>query len=148
MSGRPVSTRRFAGRPAGAIPGYVPNGDVPTDVRRAPSRAGSLWLVKAVSGVLLIVFLGTHLVAQHFLVEGGLRDYAAVVAYLRHPVALIAELGLLASVVVHAALGVRAVLVDMLPSELALRRATWVIGVVSVVSLVYGIGLTLVVLGG
>jgi succinate dehydrogenase hydrophobic anchor subunit len=87
-------------------------------------------------------------VLQHFLVEGGLRDYAAVVAYLRNPVALVAELGLLITVIVHAALGVRAVLVDMLPSERALRRASWVIGVVSAVSLVYGIGLTLVVLGG
>jgi len=107
-----------------------------------------MWLVKAVTGVLLIVFLGTHLVAQHFLVDGGLRDYAAVVAYLRNPVALIAELGLLVAVIVHAALGARAVLVDMLPSEAALRRATWIIGLVAVVCLLYGIGLTLVVLGG
>jgi succinate dehydrogenase hydrophobic anchor subunit len=60
----------------------------------------------------------------------------------------VAELGPLITVIVHAALGVRAVLVDMLPSERALRRASWVIGVVSAVSLVYGIGLTLVVLGG
>jgi succinate dehydrogenase / fumarate reductase membrane anchor subunit len=148
MSGQPLPTRRFAGRPAGALPGYVPSADIPTDDRRASSRAGSLWLVKAVTGVLLVVFLGSHLVLQHFLVEGGLRDYAAVVAYLRNPVALLAELGLLVTVIVHAALGVRAVLVDMLPSERALRRASWVIGVVSVVSLVYGIGLTLVVLGG
>ena len=148
MSGQPVPPRRFAGRPAGALPGYVPAGDVPTDVRRAASRAGSMWLVKAVSGGLLIVFLGTHLVAQHLLVEGGLRDYDAVVAYLRHPVALAAELGLLVTVVAHAALGVRAVLVDMLPGERALRRATWVIGAVSLGCLAYGIGLTLVVLRG
>lgn len=148
MNGQSLPTRRFAGRPAGALPGYVPVGDVPTDDQRAPSRAGSMWLVKAVTGVLLVVFLGTHLVAQHFLVESGLRDYVAVVAYLRHPVALVAELGLLVTVVVHAALGVRAVLVDMLPSERALRRATWIIGVVAMVSLLSGIGLTLVVLGG
>lgn len=148
MSGQPVPTRRFAGRPSGAVPGYVPSGDLGTDDRRASSRAGSMWLVKAVTGTLLLVFLGTHLVAQHVLVEGGLRDYAAVVAYLRHPVALLAELGLLVAVVVHAALGVRAVLVDMLPGEPALRRATWIIGLVAALSLLYGIGLTLVVLGG
>ena len=148
MSRQPLPTRRFAGRPDGALPGYVPGVDDATDVQRATSRAGSLWLLKAVTGVLLVVFLGTHLVAQHFLVEGGLRDYASVVAYLRHPVALLAELGLLVTVIVHAALGVRAVLVDMLPSERALRRASWAIGVVSVVCLIYGIGLTLLVLGG
>lgn len=147
MSGQSLPTRRFAGRPAGALPGYVPGADAAIDDQRAPSRAGSLWLVKAVTGVLLVVFLGTHLVAQHFLVEGGLRDYAAVVTYLRHPVALVAELGLLVAVIIHAALGVRAVLVDMLPSERALRRATWIIGAVSVACVLYGIGLTLVVLG-
>ena len=148
MSGPPLPTRRFAGRPPGALPGYVPGADVPTDEERASSRAGSMWLVKAATGVLLVVFLGTHLVAQHFLVEGGLRDYDAVVAYLRHPVALLAELGLLVAVVVHAALGVRAVLVDMLRGERALRRATWIIGLVAAASLLYGIGLTLVVLRG
>lgn len=148
MSGQPIPTRRFAGRPDGALPGYVPGADAMIDAQRAPSRAGSLWLIKAVTGVLLVVFLGTHLVAQHFLVEGGLRDYAAVVAYLRHPVALVAELGLLVTVIIHAALGVRAVLVDILPSERALRRATRIIGAVSVACLVYGIGLTLLVLRG
>jgi succinate dehydrogenase hydrophobic anchor subunit len=148
MSGPSLPAPRFAGRPPGALPGYVPGADLPTDDLRAASRAGSIWLVKAATGVLLVVFLGTHLVAQHFLVEGGLRDYDAVVAYLRHPVALVAELGLLVTVIVHAALGVRAVLVDLLPHERALRRATWIIGTVAVVSLVYGIGLTLVVLGG
>lgn len=148
MSGQPLPGRRFAGRPDGAATGYVPGQAVPTDDRRLPTRAGSLWLVKAVTGVLLIVFLGIHLVAQHFLVEGGLRDYAAVVAYLRHPVALLAELGLLGSVTVHAALGVRSVLVDVLPSERALRRATWVIGLCVVACLAYGIGLTWLVLRG
>lgn len=148
MSGQPLPGRRFAGRPDGAATGYVPGQTIPTDDRRASSRAGSLWLIKAVTGVLLIVFLGIHLVAQHFLVEGGLRDYTAVVAYLRHPVALIAELGLLGSVTVHAALGVRAVLVDLLPGERALRRATWVIGLGAVACVVYGIGLTVLVLRG
>lgn len=148
MSGELLPDRRFAGRPEGSRPGHVPGADLPTDQRRAPSRAGSLWLVKAATGALLVAFLGIHLIAQHFLVEGGLRDYAAVVAYLRHPVGLVAELGLLVAVIVHSALGVRAVLVDLLSSDRTLRRATWAIGVVAVVCLAYGIGLTMVVLGG
>jgi succinate dehydrogenase hydrophobic anchor subunit len=84
-------------------------------------------------------------VAQHFLVEGGLRTYADVVAYLRQPLALVAEIGLLASVIIHAALGVRAILVELLPSDRALRRASWVLGAVAVAAFAYGIGLTAVV---
>lgn len=149
MSGTPVPARRFSGRPDDVPPGFVPIDDQPSgiDALRAPTRAGAMWLVKALSGVLLIGFLGLHLVAQHVLVEGGLRDFAAVVAYLRHPLALTAEIGLLAAVIVHAALGVRAILVDVLPTERALRVADWVIRVAALLALAYGIGLTLVVLG-
>ena len=44
--------------------------------RRGP--AGALWLVQAISGLLLVLVLGLHMVAHHFVVEGGLRDYAQV----------------------------------------------------------------------
>jgi succinate dehydrogenase hydrophobic anchor subunit len=143
MSDTPAPTRRFPGRPGDVAPGYVPREDrLPFDETRSRSRAGSLWLAKAASGVLLIGFLGLHLVAQHFLVEGGLRTYADVVAYLRQPLALVAEIGLLASVIVHAALGVRAILVELLPSDRALRRASWVLVAVAVAAFAYGIGLT------
>jgi succinate dehydrogenase hydrophobic anchor subunit len=147
MTGSPAPARHFPGRPDDAPPGFVPGGEQPLDVLRAPSRAGSLWLLKAGSGVLLVGFLGLHLLAQHFFVEGGLRDYGAVVAYLRHPLAVVAEIGLLASVIVHAALGVRAVLVDIL-GDRALRRASWAIAVAALAALGYGIGLTIVVLAG
>jgi succinate dehydrogenase hydrophobic anchor subunit len=146
MSRTPVPARRFPGRPDGVAPGYVPLDDrVPFDATRTRTRAGTLWLAKAVSGVLLIGFLGLHLVAQHLLVDGGLRSYADVVAYLRQPLALVAEIGLLASVIVHAALGVRAILVELLPSDRALRRASWIIGGIAVAAFGYGIGLTALV---
>jgi succinate dehydrogenase hydrophobic anchor subunit len=143
VRGPSVPARRFPGRPDAAPPGFVPPGDERSfDAMRAPSRAGTLWLAKAVSGVLLIGFLGLHLVAQHLLVEGGLRTYADVVAYLRQPLALAAELGLLASVIVHAALGVRAILVELLPTYRALRIASWVVAALAVAAFAYGVGLT------
>lgn len=146
----PVPARRFPGRPETAPPGYVPGAEhlePSIEQLRAPTRAGTWWLVKAVSGVLLVVFLGMHLVAQHFLVPGGLRDFTAVVSYLRTPVALVAELGLLAAVVTHAALGVRAVLVDVLPSAVAVRRASWILGAAALAAFGYGVALTLAVIG-
>ena len=146
MSRTPVPARHFPGRPDGVGPGYVPLDDrVSFDTTRTRTRAGTLWLVKAVSGVLLIGFLGLHLVAQHFLVEGGLRSYGDVVAYLRQPLALVAEIGLLASVIVHAALGIRAILVELLPGDRLLRRASWIIGGIAFAAFGYGIGLTAMV---
>ena len=41
-------------------------------------RSGSLWLVQAFSGLLLVFILGAHMIAHHFIVEGGLRDYEPV----------------------------------------------------------------------
>jgi succinate dehydrogenase hydrophobic anchor subunit len=114
---------------------------------RAParSRAGGFWLVQAVTGALLLVFLAVHLVAQHILAPGGLRDYAAVVAYLGQPVTLAVEIGLLASVVVHACLGIRSSLVDVLGGA-GLRRASIVIAAAGVACFGYGIWLTIAIL--
>jgi succinate dehydrogenase hydrophobic anchor subunit len=144
MTGPPPATRRFLGRPDAAYPGFVP--DEPTRHRPLPrtrSGASRLWLVQALSGALLLIFLGVHLVAQHLLAAGGLRDYAAVVAYLREPLALAAELGLLVSVVVHACAGIRASLVDVLPNPAHLRVASIGIALVALLAAAYAIGLTL-----
>ena len=40
--------------------------------RRRP-RPTFAWVAQVVSGVLLLVLLTVHMVAQHFVVEGGLR---------------------------------------------------------------------------
>ncbi len=111
------------------------------------ARSGRLWLVQAIAGGLLVAFLGVHLVAQHFLVAGGLRSYDDVVAYLRQPVALVAEIGLLASVLVHAGLGVRSTLVDILRDPRTLARASWLIAVMGVGIFAYAMWLTLVIIG-
>ncbi len=147
MSGSPVP-RRFLGRPEGVRPGYVPAPlDRPVSVPRPRVRTGRLWLVQAIAGGLLVVFLGVHLVAQHFLVPGGLRSFDDVVAYLRQPIALVAEIGLLASVLVHAGLGFRATLVDVIRDPARLRRATWIIAAIGVGIFAYAIWLTGVIIG-
>ena len=43
--------------------------------RRRP-RPTFAWTAQVVTGVLLLVLLTMHMVAQHFLVPGGLRGYA------------------------------------------------------------------------
>lgn len=140
--------RRFLGRPKGAQPGYLPPHTGEEQVAPvARVRSGRLWLIQALAGALLIVFLGVHLVAQHLLVPGGLRSFADVVAYLRNPVALASEIGLLASVIVHAGLGFRASLVDVVRDPRTLARLSWGIAVVGLAIFGYGIWLTLRVIG-
>jgi succinate dehydrogenase hydrophobic anchor subunit len=147
MSGSSVP-RRFLGRPEGVEPGYVPQPvDRPLPEAIPRVRAGRLWMIQAIAGGLLLVFLGVHLVAQHLLVPGGLRSFADVTAYLRQPVAFAAEMGLLLSVLVHAGLGVRATLVDIIRGPELLRRISWLIAAVAGVIFVYALWLTLRIIG-
>jgi succinate dehydrogenase hydrophobic anchor subunit len=142
--------RRFLGRPDDAYPGFVPPSasDEAAGTRPLPgaaNRAGRLWMVQAITGGLLLVFLGVHLIAQHLLVPAGLRDYEAVVSYLRQPLALIAELGLLGSVIVHVVLGLRASFVEMVQSRAWLRRITVALWAGGAIAFAYAIWLTAVV---
>ena len=81
----------------------------PTARRRSGTTA---WLLQVISGVALLFLLGAHIVAQHFVVKGGLRDYAQVVSYLSNPVVLAVESLFVVVLIWHAMLGLRAVLLD------------------------------------
>ena len=43
----------------------------------------SAWLWQVITGVGLVILLGLHFIANHFVAKGGLRDFKEVVAYLR-----------------------------------------------------------------
>ena len=81
----------------------------PTQRRRGGTTA---WILQVVSGALLMVLLGLHIVTQHFVVKGGLRDYAQVVSYLSNPVVLAVESLFIVVLIWHAMLGLRAILLD------------------------------------
>lgn len=109
-------------------------------------RATSGWLWQVITGVGLVVLLGLHIIAQHFIARGGLRDFAAVLVYLRSPVFLVLEVLFLVVVATHAMLGVRAILLDFGPSahtEKWLNRALTAVGVLTVC---YGLWVTWVVI--
>jgi succinate dehydrogenase / fumarate reductase membrane anchor subunit len=107
------------------------------------SRLGSLgWIWQAVTGALLVGLGGLHMVAHHFVVEGGLRDFAAVQDYIRNPLIWPLELLFLVSAVWHAILGLQAILLDLgLPDGLQ-RSANRALVVVGLVAVLYGIWLT------
>lgn len=103
--------------------------------------AGGLWLIQAFSGLLLVALLGLHMVAHHFVVEGGLRDFQQVLDYVRNPVIFFIEVLFLIVVTTHAMLGLRAIVLDYGLSRQAQRTADWVLTVVGVIALGYGIWL-------
>ncbi len=110
-------------------------------------RGGWVWIVQALSGVALILLLGLHMIANHFVVEGGLMTFDDVVAYLSNPIIFVWETVFLIVVTLHAALGVRAVLLDLGPSARGVRVINWVLAVLGTLAVVYGIWLTLLIRG-
>ena len=108
---------------------------------------GALWLLQALTGLGLIVLLGLHMIAQHFLVEGGLRTYQDVLAYIANPVVFILEVIFLLVVVPHAFLGLRAVLLDLGPSPRTTRILDGVLIIIASLTTIYGIALFIVLQG-
>jgi succinate dehydrogenase / fumarate reductase membrane anchor subunit len=114
----------------------------PNEPRRGQA-AGTWWLVQAISGLLLILVLGLHMIAQHFLVEGGLREFADVIAYVSNPLIFAIEIVFLVVVTTHAMLGVRAICLDLGLSERGERAVNWVAALVGIAAVGYGIWLAI-----
>ena len=89
---------------------------------RASHLAAWAWMTQAVTGVFLLVLLTLHMAAQHFTGVDGVLSYTEVVAYLRNPFVFAVETLFSASVLLHALLGVRAVLFDLDLSALRQRQ--------------------------
>lgn len=105
-------------------------------------KASSGWLWQVISGVGLLFLLGLHIIANHFIARGGLRDFADVLAYLRNPVFLVLEVLFLVVVASHAMLGIRAILLDFGLSDRAEKLVSRALTVVGVLTVGYGLLLT------
>ncbi len=103
------------------------------------------WLWQVITGVALVILLGLHLIANHFLAKGGLRNFAEVLAYLRSPVFLVLEVLFLVVVTTHAMLGVRAILLDFGLSERVEKRLSQILTMVGILTVGYGLWLTWVI---
>ncbi len=105
-----------------------------------------MWFWQAVSGILLVILLGLHMVEQHFIAEGGLRTYADVIAYMQRPWVVVWEVAFLVVVIVHMLMGVRSIALDTgLPARAA-RRLTTALVIVGLLLLGYGLYLTFAIL--
>jgi len=111
-----------------------------------PKNASLGWLAQAVSGLLLIALLALHLVANHFVVPGGLQTYQDVVHYLSNPLVLALEVIFLCVVTAHALLGVRAIILDTGLSQRSERLLNQVLAGIGIIIILYGLWLSLTII--
>jgi len=110
-----------------------------------PKRS-STWYWQIFTGVALVLLLGLHFIANHFIATGGIRDFADVVSYLRNPIVLVLEVLFLIVVAIHAMLGVRAIVIDFGISSQAEKRLSQALTVIGVLTVGYGLWLTWVII--
>ena len=112
-----------------------------------PGETSWLWLVKIVTGPLLILVLILHMIVNHFVgsLPTGLMTYDDIVRYYQNPIIPAIEILFLITVVTHSLIGLRGIILDMNPSRQVLRITTWFLSLLGVFSVGYGIWLALTI---
>ena len=112
-----------------------------------PGENAWIWLIKIVTGPLLLLILILHFLANHFLgsMASGLMTYGDVVRYFRNPVIPLIEVLFLVTVVTHSLIGLRGILLDMNPSRAVLAMCSWFLGLAGLSAVVYGTWLALTI---
>ncbi|MCB9135002.1 MAG: hypothetical protein H6636_06225 [Anaerolineales bacterium] len=112
-----------------------------------PSENAWLWLLKIVSGLLVIVILIIHLIVNHFTAPNGLLSWAEVVAYYQNPLIPIMEGIFLIFVVVHSLTGLRSILLDLKPTRSLVSLIDGVLTLFGAGIIIYGIWLLIAIVG-
>jgi len=112
-----------------------------------PGENTWIWLIKIVTGPLLVIVLILHFIVNHYLgsMSSGLMTYEDVVKYFQNPIIPAIEILFLITVVTHSLIGLRGILLDMNPSRTTLKIVTWLLALLGVSSVVYGIWLALTI---
>jgi len=112
-----------------------------------PGETTWIWLVKIVTGPLLLIVLGLHFTVNHYLgsMSSGLMTYDDVVQYFQNPIIPAIEILFLVTVVTHSLIGLRGIVLDMNPSRNVLKIVTWLLVILGAFSIVYGIWLALAI---
>jgi succinate dehydrogenase / fumarate reductase membrane anchor subunit len=112
-----------------------------------PGETTWLWLIKIVTGPLLVIVLGLHFTVNHYLgsLSSGLMTHADVIRYFQNPLIVAIEILFLVTVVTHSLIGLRGIVLDMNPSRNILNIVTWLFVALGVLSIGYGIWLALTI---
>jgi succinate dehydrogenase / fumarate reductase membrane anchor subunit len=112
-----------------------------------PGENTWLWLIKIVTGPLLLLVLGLHFTVNHCLgsMSSGLMTYDDVIRYFQNPLIVPIEILFLVTVVTHCLIGLRGIVLDMNPSRSVLSIVTWLLVILGLFSVGYGIWLAMVI---
>lgn len=112
-----------------------------------PGENTRLWLLKMVTGPLLLVVLSLHFIVNHYMgsTSSGLMTYDDVIQYFQNPLIPAIEILFLITVVTHSLIGLRGIVLDMNPSRNVLNVVTWLLVVLGASSVAYGIWLALTI---
>ena len=121
--------------------------DFPSQTRPSLNSGENVWLwvVKILTGPLLVILLFIHLLVNHYTGQTGLLTYADVVAYYQNPIIPIMEICFLAAVVTHSLIGLRGIILDLKPAHVILKIVNWVFVILGITSVSYGVWLVLVI---
>jgi succinate dehydrogenase / fumarate reductase membrane anchor subunit len=117
----------------------------PTVSGPRPGENSWIWLIKIATGPLLLIMLTLHLIVNHYLgsMSTGLMTHADVIQYYRNPIIPAIEILFLITVVTHSLIGLRGIIIDLNPSRSTLRVVTWLLLILGISSVGYGIWLAL-----
>ncbi len=104
-----------------------------------------LWLLKIVTGPLLVILIAVHFIVNHFIGEMGLLTYNDVINYYRNPLIPLMEVLFLISVVTHSLSGLRGIFLDLKPSRSLLKVVDWALVLFGISAVVYGTWLALTI---
>ena len=112
-----------------------------------PGETTWIWLIKIVTGPLLVLLLVLHLIVNLYLgsLPSGLMTYEDIVKYFQNPIIPAIEILFLVTVVTHSLIGLRGIILDMNPSRRVLSAVTWFLTLLGVTSVSYGIWLALTI---
>ena len=112
-----------------------------------PGENTWLWLIKIVTGPLLLVVLGLHFTVNHYTgsMPSGLMTYEDVIQYFQNPFIVVIEILFLGTVVTHSLIGLHGILLDLHPSRTTLLIFTWLHILIGVSAVTYGIWLALTI---
>jgi len=109
-----------------------------------------LWLIKIVSGILIILLLMLHFIVNHTglisITQNGLLTHEGVVQYYSNPLIPIIEILFLIFVISHSLIGLRSIILDLKPSRSLLKGINWAFVGVGTIAIVYGIWLVFQIL--
>lgn len=107
-----------------------------------PGEGTWLWLIKILSGPLIIIILVIHFLVNHFFAPEGLLSFQEVVEYYRnYPIVPIMEGLFLVLLISHSLIGVRSIFLDLNLSKTASRVVDIALVVIGAAATVYGIWL-------